>query len=327
MDTKLFKTPILFIIFNRPDTTQVVFNEIKKIKPEKLFVSADGPRANKEGEHEKCIETRKIIEQVDWDCKVKKLYRDKNLGCKSAVSSAITWFFENIDCGIILEDDCLPDGSFFRFCEELLEKYKNDERVMTISGNNYQFGKKRGNASYYFSAYNHIWGWASWKRAWTKYDVGIRSYPEFKSSNKISGIFKEKAYRRFWLEKFDEAYTNRIDTWDYQLTYMLWNNNGLSILPNVNLVTNIGFGAGATHTKNGSLSSGIKAETMAFPLKHPDEIKRNIKADSYTTNLIFIVKYDLLKRMTVGKLRDLINFLRIKFKLRTRIKKMLGRRN
>ncbi len=167
---KRLTIPVLFLIFNRPDTTQPVFNEIREAKPTKLFVAADGPRDNKKGEKEECEKTRKIIEQVDWDCELYKLYRDKNLGCKIAVSSAIDWFFENVEEGIILEDDCLPHPSFFRFCQELLEKYKGDERVFVISGDNFLFGRKRTNYSYYFSRYNHCWGWAGWIRTLSDYD-------------------------------------------------------------------------------------------------------------------------------------------------------------
>lgn len=172
--------PVLLLIFNRPDTTQRVFHEIRGASPLQLFISADGPRENKPGEFEKCQITRDIVRQVDWDCEVYTNFRDKNLGCKIAVSSAIDWFFENVEEGIILEDDCLPSFSFFRFCEELLEKYRDDERIMQIGGTNLLSEWQRSDDSYYFSKYGAIWGWATWRRAWQYYDVNMKLWPEVK---------------------------------------------------------------------------------------------------------------------------------------------------
>lgn len=245
-----FSAPILFLIFNRPDTTQRVFDKIKKQKPAKLYVASDGPRKNKEGEKELCDETRKIIKQVDWNCEVKTLFRQENLGCKKAVSSAIDWFFENEEMGIILEDDCLPDQSFFGYCAELLEKYRDDERIMMISGDNFQNGIKRGDGSYYFSKSIHIWGWATWKRAWKKYDADIKTFPLFKKQNRISSIVNGKTNQLAWLANFEAVFEKRLDTWDYQWTYAIWANGGLGILPNINLISNIGFRIDATHTRS-----------------------------------------------------------------------------
>ena len=169
----MFQTPILFLIFNRPDTTKRVFESIRSIKPAKLYIAADGDRKDKVGEDLLCKDTRSIIDLIDWECEIKTLFRPENLGCKIAVSSAIDWFFENEEQGIILEDDCLPNESFYIYCETLLNYYAFNERIMHISGNNFQDGMMRGNGSYYFSNYNHIWGWASWKRAWKAYNVDL----------------------------------------------------------------------------------------------------------------------------------------------------------
>jgi hypothetical protein len=176
---EICNTPVLFLIFNRPNTTEQVFEAIAKAKPRCLFVAADGPRTDKEGEAEKCQAVRDIIKRVDWDCEVKTLFREQNLGCKEAVSSAITWFFEQVEEGIILEDDCLPSDSFFSFCAELLEKYRDDKRIMMISGDNFQDGIQRGDASYYFSSVPWIWGWATWRRAWRLYDREMQTFPSF----------------------------------------------------------------------------------------------------------------------------------------------------
>ncbi|HBY56714.1 MAG TPA: hypothetical protein DEG96_02450 [Candidatus Atribacteria bacterium] len=280
-------TPVLFLIFNRPDTTQKVFDAIKQAKPKQLFVAADGPREDKEGEKEKCKQTRKIIEQVDWDCEVKTLFRDKNLGCKIAVSSAIDWFFENVEEGIILEDDCLPSQSFFWFCQELLEYYRKDTRIMMISGNNFQFGKIRGEGTYYFSKYAHIWGWATWRRTWKCYDVDIKSFDEFKRENQIKNIFRIKQQQKYWMNVFQKVYNNKINTWDYQWAYTCFINNGLCIMPNVNLVSNIGFNRDSLHTRDeDNIFSKIKTEEIT-KIIHPEFVLADQEADLLTSKLCF----------------------------------------
>lgn len=287
MEKKL-TTPVLFLIFNRPNTTQRVFNEIREAKPTKLFVAADGPRNDKEGEVEKCQAARDVIKQVDWDCEVNKLYRNKNLGCKLAVSSAIHWFFENVEEGIILEDDTLPNQSFFRFCEELLERYRDDKRVFVITGNNFQFGRKRTNYSYYFSRYNHCWGWATWRRAWHYYDGEMKIWPEIKSKNWLKDVLGDSGAVRYWSYIFQRVYENKIDTWDYQWTFSCWMQNGLTITPCVNLVSNIGFGSGATHTRGKkSRYCEIPTEDIYFPLRHPPFVIRNTKADDFVQKTNF----------------------------------------
>jgi hypothetical protein len=280
-------TPVLFLIFNRPDTTQKVFDAIKKAKPKQLFVAADGPRENKEGEKEKCEQARKVIEQVDWDCKVKTLFRDKNLGCKVAVSSAIDWFFENVKEGIILEDDCLPDQSFFWFCRELLEHYRDDTRIMTISGDNFQFDRKRGEGTYYFSKYVHIWGWATWRRAWKHYDVNMKNFGEFKKEAQINNVFNIKQQQKYWMKIFQLVHEGKIDTWDYQWAYTCFINNGLCVTPNVNLVSNIGFSSNNTHTKDKSSTfSEMKAREIT-DIIYPNFVLADQEADLLTPKLCF----------------------------------------
>jgi len=277
-----FNTPILFLIFNRPDTTEKVFEIIRNIKPSKLFVSADGPRKNKEGEKEKCEQTRKIIDRVDWDCEVLKNFSNENLGCKKGVVKGINWFFENIKEGIIIEDDCILEDSFFLFVQEMLSRYRNDEQVMHIGAANFQDGIKRGDASYYFSKFCHVWGWATWRRAWNHYDVAIKGFDKFKSENKISSILPDKKMQKHWLKLFQTVYDNALDTWDFQWVYTVWEQKGMSIIPNVNLVSNIGFGEEATHTK---VSGHILAENQSgniSELIHPEKAEINETADKYT---------------------------------------------
>lgn len=280
MNKNQLSTPILFTIFNRPDTTKRVFEAIRKIKPKKLYIAADGPRRNKEGEEKLCEETRKTTENIDWPCEVYRKYSEINLGCKVGASSAHDWFFENVEEGIILEDDDLPDPSFFYFCQELLIKYRNADKVKMISGDNFQFSKKYGNASYYFSNFPHIWGWATWRRAWQEYDIEMKTYPEFKKNNRIADIFKDKKVQKYWIGLFDKLYANKIDTWDGQWVYSIYSNNGVAILPNVNLVTNIGFADNATHTKAKNIFSDIPSRSIGAII-HPSRIEINEEADMF----------------------------------------------
>ena len=305
-------TPVLFIIFNRPDTTQKkVFNAIRQAKPRQLFIAADGPRKGQENEKEKCKRARKVIEQVDWDCEAKTLFRDRNLGCKIAPSSAIDWFFENVEEGIILEDDCLPSQSFFWFCQELLEYYRYDTRVMHISGDNFQFGRKRGEGSYYFSKYAHILGWATWKRAWINYDVKIKKFKEFKKENKIKNIFIIKQQQKYWmniLQTVYDDYDDKIGAWDYQWAYTCLVNNGLCIIPNVNMVSNIGFGSDSTHMKDkSSIFSEMEAREIT-DIIHPNFVLADQEADLLTSKLCFgnVSIFTRVKNKMVRIIRDII---------------------
>ena len=279
-------TPVLFLVFNRPDTTQIVFDEIRKAQPAQLFVAADGPRKDHPADKELCKKTREIIQQVDWDCKVFTRFQDENLGCKIGVSSAIDWFFSNVEEGIILEDDCVPDQSFFPFCQELLEKYREDERVMMISGDNLQFGLNRAQDSYYFSRYFLIWGWATWKRSWKHYDVDIKTWPEIRENGYLTNILSEKRVVKYWESIFNSVNNGSINTWDYQWVFSCWIQGGLSITPNNNLVSNIGFDERGTHTKGDTIFSKLPLDIMKFPLIHPKYIIRNIESEQYIENVL-----------------------------------------
>lgn len=277
-----FDTPILFIIFNRPDVTRTVFDRIREVKPRRLFVAADGPRAGNAYDEIKCEETRAVIKGIDWDCEVKTLVRKENLGCGHAVSQAITWFFGEVEQGIILEDDCLPELTFFKYCETLLNYYKDTPEVMHIGGVNFQQGHQRGDASYYFSAIAHVWGWAGWRRAWNKYNFDIRGLDAFIAENKAARYTDNPVVARHWLKTFREMESHLVDTWDYQWTYTVMNNGGVSIIPNVNLISNIGFGGDATHTTEAvSQYADNPVQPMEFPLKHPEAIRINKEADLY----------------------------------------------
>lgn len=281
-------SPILFLIFNRPEPTEQVFQTIRSARPRRLYVAADGPRDTVPSDIEQCANTREIINHVDWPCEVNTLFRDSNYGCKYAVSSAITWFFEHEEEGIILEDDCLPDISFFRYCDELLEKYRHDSRIGTISGDNFQFGRNRTEASYYFSRFTHIWGWATWRRAWKFYDVEMKLWPRIRDNGFMNDILDTQEEVSQWSHIFESTYTGQINTWDYQLMFACWVNSFLNILPCRNLVKNIGFDANGTHiTSSDSPFSNMETVPMQFPLKPPDFIIRDAESDIYSARTTF----------------------------------------
>ncbi len=288
MDSSELKTPVLFIIFNRPATTSAVFEEIRKTRPAKLFIAADGPRQDRPEEAELCAQTRKIVDNITWDCEVRALYRDRNLGCKEAVSTAITWFFDNVDEGIILEDDCLPDPSFFRFCQDLLLYYRNDTRVMMIGGTNYVSSRLEPEDSYYFSKYYPIWGWATWKRAWGLYDKHMSDWPKFKQNRQLSTIYPDARLAKHFESAFDLVYEKKIDTWDYQWVYTCIFQNGLCIVPRYNLVKNIGY-AGGTHDQAGGERQFTGMATRPIDtnrLVHPKFVTPNIILDQSCIDVI-----------------------------------------
>ena len=267
------RTAVLFLIFNRLDTTKTVFEAIRKAKPPRLYIASDGAREMRADEADKVKTVRDyVLGNVDWDCEVKTLFRDRNYGCKMAVSGAIDWFFGNEEAGIILEDDCLPSQSFFWFCEELLERYKNDLRVWNIGG--YKHPYLQGDAySYTFSRFTQIWGWATWADRWKHYDVTLEKYKQNRNLLEDFEFFREDFENRSRKKILDRLSDGLIDTWDYQWNFTVRVNHGLSIRPRVNLIQNIGFGAEATHTKGeNKLIASNKAVEIDFPLKHPELI-------------------------------------------------------
>lgn len=287
MQKETFNIPILLLIFNRPEMTFKVFEEIRRCSPAKLFIAADGPREGIIQDKEKCSQAREIIERVDWDCEVKTLLREHNLGCKVAVSSGIDWFFKNEEKGIILEDDALPDPTFFRFCEELLEYYKDDKRIMMISGDNFKFGRKRAEYSYYFSRYTLIWGWASWRRAWNYYDIGMKLWPEVRDNNLLFNILDNKRQVSYWSNIFEKSYNDKINAWSYQWLFACWLQNGLTILPKANLVSNIGFGRSGTHTRSRSILSNLETKQATFPLMYSPFVFRDIIGDKLIEKYLY----------------------------------------
>jgi hypothetical protein len=276
----MFDIPVLLIVFNRPDFAAQVAKSLKEIRPTKLYIAADGPRSGKEGEAKICQETRDaVLKEVDWDCQVFTRFQDNNLGCALGVSGAINWFFQNEEAGIILEDDCIPDKSFFSFCRDLLIRYKDDEHVMQISGYNDQNGNARGDASYFFSNFPTGWGWASWRRAWQHYDFNVKELDKEFNKNLVRKTFygNHKAALN-WLRLL---LYNLDSTWDYQWAYAIFLKNGLCISPNVSLVKNVGFDERSTHTHKPLSNQIIDAGTID-KIVHPDCIAPHKKADELT---------------------------------------------
>lgn len=285
-------TAILLIIFQRPNTTQKVFEQISEVRHKRLYVAADGPR--NEIEHIECEKTRAILSNVDWDCEVIRLYQEKNLGCDKHCYQAITWFFEQESEGIILEDDCVPSQSFFGFCSILLEKYRNDERIGHIAGSNYQFGEKRGDGSYYFSNLTHVGGWAGWRRAW-KNVCHDGNYPLFERLDYLSNLPSHAPFKAHWNQYYGMANHNPDYCWDFRYAYTNLINNRLSIIPNYNLISNIGCSDKATHYIKDYPFADIKNEEIDAII-HPSFICPDIEADLYSQTKEYNSSWDSLSR-------------------------------
>jgi FkbM family methyltransferase len=307
----MFNTPILFLIFNRPETTIQVLDRIKVVKPSRLYVAADGPRFGKEGEIELCKRTRQIVlDEIDWDCELKTLFREENLGCGAAPSSAITWFLEQEEAGIILEDDCLPSISFFTYAAYCLEKYQHNPEIMHIGGNNFLNGSC-GDHTYFYSAYNHVWGWATWRRAWELYNFNLLAFDKAKLYRSLNKYFPKEisngwfSFYESLTHKFKEDPEQKCDFWDYQWSFCIWLNQGLCIYPNVNLVSNIGFGSSATHTFDVSHKySNLPSHELSI-ISSPPQIKRNKEADIITSEVVFSIQPEPAPQKSAIQLQQL----------------------
>lgn len=270
----IMKSPILFIIFKRADTTQQVFERIREAHPPKLYIAADGPHKDNPEEIEKCKAARRVVEKIDWPCEVYRLYRDDNLGCGEGVSSAITWFLEQEEEGIIIEDDVLPHLDFFRFCDEMLERYRDIDQVKCICGRNKFFKDVNYPYSYYFSHYTEVWGWATWRRTWNEYDKSLKSISKEQVLEEVKALPVNKKSKQSAIRIFDTMTSdNPIDTWDYQLGFSVWHHGGLNIIPINNLCGNLGIGhADAVHTLCGDDKLIFHTVRSCYPLTHPPHI-------------------------------------------------------
>ena len=283
--------PVLLLVCDRPELTRRVLDRIRSARPRELYVGADGPRTDDDDARRRWQAARAAAVAVDWDCAVRTLERERNLGCRHAISSAITWFFEHVEEGIILEDDCVPEPTFFRYCAELLERYREDERLMGIGGNNFRAPRRPRDESYTFSAYPQIWGWATWRRAWASYDDGLSLWPRLRETDWLERFMSDRAAARFWRSVFDRDHAGHIDTWDFAWTFACWVEHGLTAHPALNLVSNVGFGDAATHTSYAaSPLAAVPSTPMAFPLVHPQALVRDYDADRFTAEHVHQVR-------------------------------------
>lgn len=279
--------PVVFLVFNRPGTTARVLARIREAQPAQLFVVADGPRAGRPEDVASCSQVRALIEEgVDWPCEVVRDYAETNLGCGRRVASGITRVFEQVEEAIILEDDCLPDPSFFPYCAELLTRYRDESRVGLISGSHHQLAAEHAGSSYYFCRYGNIWGWATWRRAWAKFDHAMREWPSWRDSGEFERFFPDAKVRAFWRRTWNAAAADPHDTWDYQWTFCYLRHGLLGVLPRVTLIENIGFGPDATHT-SGAGMHGPAVEPMIFPLRHPAIIAPDLAAEERASRRFF----------------------------------------
>jgi hypothetical protein len=282
-----FEIPVAILAFNRPALTRRVFDAVAERRPKRLFLIADGPRPERPQDDLLCAEVRRILTDVTWPCEIATNFSDRNLGCGRRISSGITWLFEHVNAAILIEDDCLPAASFFDFCSAMLSRFANDTRIGLVSGNNFTSGYFQPSASYYFSRYTHIWGWATWRRSWAQYDYGLLSLALAREQRLLEEVFDDPQSADFWYAIFEAVRSGRIDTWDYQLFYTSMVNSWLNVIPAVNLVTNIGVGPDATHTKS---SIGVDNQTsgdLGFPLRHPDFVIRCRVADEFTERKVY----------------------------------------
>ncbi len=313
--------PVLLMAWRRPDTIKEVIAALRLAAPKHVYVACDGPNPHNREEIKLVAETRRVIsEQLDWGCEVSKLYSDSNRGCRLGVSQAITWFFQHVSEGIILEDDCVPHPDFFPFCSELLEYYRSDERVWCITGNNFQHGQARGRASYYFSKYPHCWGWAAWRRAWRNYSADFEFWPLWRRSTQWRELHSSEREKSRWTNVFDRVYAQQVDSWALPWMACVWKHEGLTVTPQENLVTNIGFGNNATHTKKHDAKLSIPCKSLTLAGQHPPEVKPDKCADQYVFENIFAPVRQSSGKRTTGLAEAYTKFLK-------RAKRVLWRRS
>jgi len=273
-------TPVALFLFNRPTMTAEVFARIARARPKRLLLIADGPRDPAEAAV--CQAAQAAVEKIDWDCQVVRNFSATNLGCRVRCSTGLDWVFDQCEQAIILEDDCVPCDSFFPFCDQMLAHYRDNQPIMHIAGTNQQPAGWSCRDSYYFSKYPNIWGWATWRRAWRTFDVDLNLWSAFRDAGRLTAICPDPLEAEMWTNHFDLVCFERFNTWDYQWTFNCWANNGLSVIPAVNLVSNVGCGPGATHTTKVDAFANRPTYELPFPLRHPKRMETLKSADVFT---------------------------------------------
>lgn len=280
------ETPVVLIVFNRPELTRIVFERVAAMRPRQLLLVADGPRADRHGEAGRCDEVRRIVSAVRWECEVRTNFAAQNMGCRRRVISGLDWAFEQVEEAIILEDDILPDPSFFRFCQEMLARYRGDDRVSMVTGFNIGAAQATVPESYYFSRLTHIWGWATWRRAWKHYDEHMGAWNEPERPAALRRTFPEASARRYWTPILEGMYRGTgPNTWDYQWMFTNIMRDRVSIVPQANLVRNIGFGADATHSTDPNGAPSVGVGSLQFPLRHPGTTEPSARLDALDQHL------------------------------------------
>jgi hypothetical protein len=283
----MLQSPVVIFIYKRSNNFEAICDVLRVVKPKSVFIVGDGPKNKLEANQIR--DTRQQLESyIDWPCTVRRNYAKTNLGLKERFRTGIDWVFKYAGRAIFIEDDCIPDATFFTFCDELLEKYKDDERIFSISGNNFQFGANRIKDSYYFSRYPHIWGWATWKRSWDSYDAEIKDWASRRETNWLRVVTGGFIIAKFWKYIFDRLSAGKINTWDYQLTYASLKNRALNIIPVVNLVTNVGYGPDSTNIKSKNKTIAVATAPMQFPLVHPTKFIPDDASDRRIENLVYL---------------------------------------
>jgi len=305
----MLTTPVAFLIFNRPEATRRTFARIREARPPVLLVVADGPRPDHADDEELCRAARDAVAEVDWNCRVLTNFSAGNLGCRRRVSSGLQWVFNEVDEAIILEDDCLPHESFFGFCQELLQRYRDDERVGQIGGVTFRNPARPAHYSYYFSRYFHVWGWASWRRAWEGYDESMGRYAEARRSRFLRRLLGDWRLASYWEHVLDKVYRGEVDTWDYQWMFHNWLHGRLAIAPSAKLVANIGFGSQATHTKSGHRAPDGEDSGVALPLSHPPQVVRDAVSDRDTERRHYRINFQAYGMVPLSKLKRLLRAL------------------
>ncbi len=301
-------TPVAFLIFNRPDLTEIVFETIAQAKPKKLLIVADGPRFPEEAE--KCEKARAVIEKVNWDCQIFTNFSKTNLGCKKRIISGLEWVFSEFEEAIILEDDCLPSNNFFLYCQTLLEHYRNEPRITSISGCNLGFYDPTEKSSYRYSRFMNMWGWATWRRTFKLIDFEMKFWNFFRNSAEFNqALDKDKRWIDYWKYRFDKTFIGEVDTWDYQWILSNLYHKGLVVSPTVNLIKNLGYRSDATHTihKNGYLEN-LQINNIALPLVHPPKFKISKKYENY-------IKYAWC---------GIYSTIPLKYKIKNKVKRVVG---
>ena len=281
------QAPVAIFVFKRPDLTARVFEQIRAAQPKTLLVVADGPRPGERDEASLVQQTREVVENINWPCRLLRNFAKHNLGCKRRMSSGLDWVFENASEAIILEDDCLPSGGFFDYCEQLLARYRQDPQVSAISGTKVHCQGAESEYSYFFSKYFHCWGWASWRRVWQQYDVQMRGWPHAYCSGLLKHIADSFDEQCYWARILDKQYRGQFDTWDYQMVFNCWQLGGLTALPTANLVSNIGFDGRGTHTLDQQDPLANYPVAELGPLHHPPAVERHVAADRMTFQQAF----------------------------------------